>query len=64
MIQNNLKKYREKRKMTMVALCEASGIRAVQEYLSIEHGKRAPGVYKALAISKALKTSVEKLWKI
>lgn len=62
MTQNNLKKYREKRKLSLRQFCAVAGINAYQEYMKIEHGETLPRVDKALRIAKVLKTSVEKLW--
>jgi len=59
---NNLKKIREKKKMTQVDICKSCGIRASQEYGLIERGERIPRVDKAIKIARAFNKKVEDVW--
>lgn len=59
-MENNVKKYRKTRKLTLEQLAEMSGI-PVSTINDIEHGAE-PRVITALCIAKALETTVEKLW--
>lgn len=60
MVENNVKKYRRARKLTLEQLAEKSGI-PVSTINDIEHGAE-PRVVTALYIAKALETTVENLW--
>ena len=60
MVENNVKKYRRARKLTLEQLAEMAGI-PVSTINDIEHGAE-PRVITALRIAKALGTTVENLW--
>ncbi len=58
---NNLKKIRNKAGLTQMYLSSLININ-VRSYQSIELGKSLPRVDRALAIAKALNTTVEELF--
>ena len=62
MVENNVKKYRRARKLTLEQLAEKSGI-PVSTINDIEHGAE-PRVVTAIYLAKALGTTVEKIWPI
>lgn len=62
MVDNFVKKYRQKAGLTLNQLAELSGI-PVSTINDIEHGAE-PRVITALLLAKALKVSVERLWPI
>ena len=61
-MKNNLKKIREKKKITQRQLCEKVGIKFVQQYGPIEWGDKLPRIDKAIKIARALNTRVENIW--
>ena len=61
-IQNNIKKYRNKRGLTQNKLSEMAGISC--DYLSeIERGKKIPSLKRFIAIADALDIPYEKFFK-
>lgn len=61
-IQNNIKKYRNKRGLTQDKLSEMAGISC--DYLSeIERGKKIPSLKRFIAIADALDIPYEKFFK-
>lgn len=61
-IQNNIKKYRNKRGLTQDKLSEMAGISC--DYLSeIERGKKIPSFKRFIAIADALDIPYEKFFK-
>ena len=62
MVDNFVKKYRQKAGLTLNQLADLSGI-PVSTINDIEHGAE-PRVITALLLAKALKVSVERLWPI
>lgn len=61
-IQNNIKKYRNKRGLTQDKLSEIAGISC--DYLSeIERGKKIPSLKRFIAIADALDIPYEKFFK-
>ena len=62
MVDNNVKKYRQAAGLTLSQLAERSGIPVTTIY-DIEQGAE-PRVVTALALARALKVSVEKLWNV
>lgn len=60
MVENNVKKCRKARKLTLEQLSEKSGI-PVSTINDIEHGAE-PRVITAICLAHALGTAVEKLW--
>lgn len=62
MVENYVKKYRQKVGLTLIQLAERSGI-PVSTINDIEHGAE-PRVVTAIHLAKALNCSVEQLWPI
>lgn len=60
MVENNVKKYRRARKLTLEQLSEKSGI-PVSTINDIEHGTE-PRVITALYLARSLGATVERLW--
>lgn len=60
MVENELKKYRQKAGLTLSELAELSGV-PVSTINDIEHGAE-PRVVTAIFLAKALNVSVETLW--
>ncbi|MGM9627289.1 MAG: helix-turn-helix transcriptional regulator [Faecousia sp.] len=60
MTENNVKKCRKARELTLEQLSEKSGI-PVSTINDIEHGAE-PRVITAICLAQALGTTVEKLW--
>ena len=59
---NKLKEIRKGKGLTQDDIVKASGV-CSKGYLSdVENGNIEPSVTKAIAIAKALKTTVEKVW--
>jgi len=61
--KNNLKKYREKNKMTQEKLSEKTGVTR-QTIISIENGKYVPSLPLALKFSKIFKCKIGDLFGI
>lgn len=62
MVENYVKKYRQAAGLTLAQLAELSGI-PNSTLNDIEHGAE-PRVVTAICLARALKTSVEQLWRI
>lgn len=62
MVENWLKKYRQKAGLTLNELAELSGV-PVSTINDVEHGAE-PRVITAILLAKALKVSVETLWPV
>lgn len=62
MVENFVKQYRQKAKLTLNDLAELSGI-PVSTINDIEHGAE-PRVATAIKLANALKVSVEQLWPV
>lgn len=60
MVENYVKKYRQKANLTLTQLADLSGI-PVSTINDIEHGAE-PRVVTAILLAKALRVNVEKLW--
>ena len=58
---NNLRQLRNSEKLTQGAIAESVSI-STNYYQMIEYGKKAPTVYIALRLAKALGTTVEELF--
>ncbi len=61
-MENKLREFREKKKLTQVQFCKMCGIKTHQEYGAIELGKRQPKVGRAIKIARALNKKVEAIW--
>ena len=60
-MENKIKEFRLKRKMTQQALADRIG--TSKSYIcDVERGKLAPGIYRAFELSKVLKCNVYKLF--
>ena len=59
--KNNLKKFREKRKMTQEKLAEQAGVTR-QTVISIENGKYTPSLSLALKFARIFACKVEDLF--
>ena len=61
-LQKNIKKYREKRKITQEKLAEITGIS--RDYISeIERGKKTPSLKRLILIAEALEIDIQVLFK-
>ena len=59
---NKLKEFRKKRGRTLEQLANESGACSKGYLCDVENGRCEPGVTKAIALARALKTTVEKIW--
>lgn len=61
-LQKNIKKYREKRKLTQEQLADLAKISA--DYISeIERGKKTPSLKRLILIAEALEIDIQVLFK-
>lgn len=62
-MKNRIKEYRQNKGLSQEALAKMIGVR-VQQVSSWERGALTPKLHHALALARALGTTVEELWPI
>lgn len=63
-MENNLKKIREKKKISVLDACHKSGVKTTQYWYSLENSRYVPSVELALRIAKTLGVKIEQIWKL